>query len=142
MSQNNELRIWKINGLEYEIDLEDLETAEKYDAASKVLQDANDELQKRDGTLSEIIGPYCDTFYRFFDTLLGEGEANKIFSGKKNKRIINEVYFGSFAEFIKKQSAAVRDSDYSYANKYRPNREQRRSQGRHNYHNGNYGRRN
>ena len=111
--------IWTVNGCEFEIDMEDAETAEKYDSAIAVLEDAeNIEFS----TLSKKIRAYCKAFRDFYDTLLGENASEKIFAGiNDNCRKYDEIY-SSLLDFIAKQRAISSNRMNEISKKYAPKR--------------------
>ncbi len=122
MSQNENERIWKINGLELELDLED---ADVFENTIKAFEQMDADAQNLDkvGSMPDYIRGYCDIHYKLYDRLFGEGTGEKIFNGKKNTRICDEVYddFLSFANDIVKRANARR---FNMNNKYMPNKKQ------------------
>lgn len=122
MSQND--YTWEYNGESYELDLDDLETSERFENAIDILTKREKEMTK-DGKLSTTIRGYCAMYYEFFDNIFGEGSANKIFEGKTNARLCEEVYFNSFIPFAKKQGDKMRSRRQNLA-RMPQNREQRR----------------
>lgn len=119
MSQENE-RIWKINGLELELDLEDADEFEKVVKAFEQMDVDGQNLEKV-GNMPDYIRGYCDIHYKLYDRIFGEGTGEKIFGGKKNTRVCEEVYddFLSFAsEIIRK----VNERRFRMNNKYMPNK--------------------
>lgn len=68
--------IWSINGCEFEVDMEDAETVDRYLSALKILENADN---KQVSNISEKIRTYCKTFREFYDVFLGEGTFEKIF---------------------------------------------------------------
>ena len=111
--------IWSINGYEFEVDMEDAETADRYLAALKVLENArNTEVN----SISEKIRTYCKTFREFYDTFLGEGTSEKIFSGvKDNSRKYDEV-FESLLDVISRQRVESEGRMSGIAQRYAPKR--------------------
>lgn len=113
------LTTWEINGLELELDIEDAETSEKYFSAFEKMEQREKEIQKN-GKHSEFIKAYSNMFYELFDNLFGIGTAEKIFDGKKNARLCDEVY-DNFLSFVKKQSEEALNRRNSIKTKYNPN---------------------
>lgn len=113
------LTTWEINGLELELDIEDAETSEKYFSAFEKMEQKEKEIQKN-GKYSEFIKAYSNMFYELFDNLFGTGTAEKIFDGKKNARLCDEVY-DNFLSFVKKQSEEALNRRNSIKTKYNPN---------------------
>ena len=70
--------IWSINGCEFEVDMEDADTAERYVSALKILENSQN---IKVNSLSEKIRAYCKAFREFYDTFLGEGTSEKLFTG-------------------------------------------------------------
>jgi len=120
--------IWEYNGNEFEFDMQDLEYAERYDAAMKNL--ANREKKaKKDGSLSERIKDYDDMIRSMFDDLLGDGAGDDVLGDKVNVRNCDEAY-DSFITFIANQKKENDERSAEFINRmksYGPNREQRRA---------------
>lgn len=129
MSQNDKNeRIWKINGLELELDLEDVDEFEKVMKAFEQMDEDEKKLDKV-GSMPDFIRQYCDVYYKMYDRIFGEGTAEKIFNGKKNARICDEVW-DNFLGWIQ---AAVRKANARRSQlnkKYMPERDQNRDQRR------------
>lgn len=116
---------WEINGLTFELDLEDADTAERYENAFDQMA-AEEKKMPKDGKLSEQIRAYCKLFENLYDNLFGEGAGKAILTDKANTRICNEVY-DSFLAFVAKQKNESMAFQNSMVNKYSPNRAQRRA---------------
>lgn len=116
---------WEINGKTYELDLEDAETAERYESAFEMM-DKEEKQMPKDGKPSERIRSYCKLFENLYDRIFGDGSGKAILGDKANTRICNEVYddFLRFVSFQKQESLAFQNSLVS---KYSPNRAQRRA---------------
>lgn len=126
MSQNE--RIWKINGLELELDLEDVDEFEKVMKAFEQMDEDEKKLDKV-GSMPDVIRQYCDVYYKMYDRIFGEGTGEKIFNGKKNARICDEVW----DNFLGWMQAAVRKASARRSQlnkKYMPDREQNKDQRR------------
>lgn len=123
MSQVNTM--WEINGLSYELDLQDAETAERYEDAFDKMADEEKNLSKA-GKLSERIRAYCDLFTNLYDRLFGEGSGKAILGDKANIRTCNEIY-DDFLAFVAKQRDETLAFQNNMVNKYSPNRAQRRA---------------
>lgn len=119
MSQENE-RIWKINGLELELDLEDADEFEKVIKAFEQMDVDGQNLDKV-GNMSDYIRGYCDIHYKLYDRIFGEGTGEKIFGGKKNTRVCEEVY-DDFLSFARESIRKVNERRFRMNNKYMPNR--------------------
>lgn len=90
-------------GLEYEIQMDDVEFQERYEDAFAKMGETEKTLQKT-GKLSELTRGYCKMFYTLFDDIFGKGAGEKIFEGKLNTSLCDEVY----ESFIDTCSADVR----------------------------------
>lgn len=90
--------VWQINGMEFPYDFDDLEAIERYEKAFKTMKVKADQMPK-DGTRSSQIKLYCEAIFKLFDDLFGKGTADKLFQGKINSRICDEVY-ESFLNFV------------------------------------------
>ena len=117
--------IWEINGNAYELDLQDAETAEKYEEVFNQLESEEKALPK-DGKPSERIKAYYQLFVNLYDRLLGNGSGVAILGEKANVRVCNEVY-DDFLSFVARQKQETIDYQNSLISKYSPNRAQRRA---------------
>lgn len=117
MSQSD-LTKWEVNGLVFELDLEDYDDARRYEEAFSKLSIKESEIQK-DGMLTDKMKAYCDLYYTLFDDLFGAGSGQKIFNGKYNTRVCEEV-FNSFFEFAKIQANKGFERRQKMAVKYQP----------------------
>lgn len=124
MSQNNDERIWKINGLGLELDLEDADVFEKVMKSFEQMDEDAKSLGKV-GSMPDFIRGYCNIHHKFYDRVFGDGTGERIFGGKKNTRICDEVYdnFLSFMQAAVKKANARR---FEMSNKYAPNRGKRK----------------
>ena len=126
MSQEKDnLYVWKINGLNLELDMEDADVMEKYNQAFDKMEKTEKNLINI-GEKGNFIRKYCQMFYDLYDDLFGAGTGNKIFNGKKNARICDEVY-SSFLEFVSLQTKESIQRRSEFISKYKPNRQKRRS---------------
>lgn len=114
--------IWKINECEFELDMEDADTSERYLSAMEALKNYD---FSEAVNIAEKIHKYCDVFRKFYDVLLGEGASAKIFNGiKDNKRKYDAVY-ESLLEFISNQRIASDKRMNEIAQRYLPKRVKR-----------------
>ena len=120
------LKIWEINSLKLELDMEDADVQERYENAFEKLSEEENQI-KKDGKMSEFTRSYCNLFVRLYDKIFGEGTSEKIFAGipVSISRYI-EIY-DSFLEFIKQQTDDTNANIAKKVAKYRPNRQQRQS---------------
>lgn len=116
---------WEINGKTFELDLEDADTAERYEEAFDKMGDEEKKMPK-DGKASEKIRAYCKLFENLYDRLFGEGSGKAILGEKANTRICNEVY-DDFLNFVSTQKSQTLAQQSSIVSKYSPNRAQRRA---------------
>lgn len=122
------MSLWKWNNVELEVDMEDAEFLERYEAAFKKMGETEKTLQKT-GSLSEIVKEFCKMFYDLFDDLFGDGTGDQLFTGKMNSRICEECYDSFLAE-CQKGILAAAERRNNRMNKFRPNRQQRRKTGK------------
>ena len=81
----------KILDVELEdIDLLDLEVAEKVEKATKKVEEK--EKNNKATSLSEQIKQQCEIIFDFFNDIWGEGTDKKVFGDKTNIRICYEAY--------------------------------------------------
>lgn len=116
---------WEVNGKTYELDLEDADTAERYEAAFEMMEKEEKQMPK-DGKPSDRIRAYCKLFESLYDRLFGEGSGKAILGDKANTRICNEIY-DDFLHFVTVQKQETLAFQNSMVNKYSPNRAQRRA---------------
>ena len=95
-------QIWEYNGYQFEFDLMNAETADRYDQALAKMEEKEKRIRKS-GRLSETIKDTCDMVYDFFDDIFDDGASEKIIGKNYNLRACSEAYFGSFIPFANKQ---------------------------------------
>ena len=122
------MSLWTWNNVELEVDMEDVEFLERYEAAFEKMGETEKTLQKT-GNHSEIVKGYCRMFYELFDDLFGDGTGEQLFCGKMNSRICEECY-DSFLTECQKGILAAAERRNNRMNKFRPNRQQRRKAGK------------
>ncbi len=119
-------KIWEINGLSLELNLEDADCMERYENAFDKMSEEEKQLPK-DGKSSVQIRAYCRLFRDLYDRLFGEGTSEKIFKGiPDNTDVYDEVYY-SFLDFVTAQKVAAKTKRNEKLSKYRGNRRQRRN---------------
>ena len=116
-----------INNVELEdIDIYDLDTAEKYEAAITQFQKEATELKSVSdaggAVLSTTIKKQCNAVFDCFNTVFGEGTDKKVFGNKTNLMVCLKA-FEELAVFANKQ----KDEMEKMANKYSPSRAQKRA---------------
>lgn len=110
-----------INGVELEdIDIYDLEVAEKYEKALVIVQEYS--LLDDSKSLSDGIRFQCNLIFDFFNTVFGEGADKKIFGNKVNLMTCVK----SFEEVVLRMNEQKKEIE-KLSNKYSPNRAARRS---------------
>lgn len=119
------LTTWEINGLNLELDIEDYNDNVKYRNAFAVMDKEEKALQK-DGDRGEFIKRYCLMYYHLYDNIFGEGTGERIFNGKFNSRICDEIY-DSFLGFVRAQTEEAQKRKSEFASRYTPNRAARRA---------------
>lgn len=105
---------WKINNLELEFDIFDLENSEKYEKAFEQMS-AEEKAIKRDGKMSEFIRSYCDMYYHLFENLFGKETADKLCK-RYNSNEWEQVY-GSFLDYIQSQNNEAQKMRASIVNR-------------------------
>lgn len=105
---------WKINNLELEFDIFDLENSEKYEKAFEQMS-AEEKAIKRDGKMSEFIRSYCDMYYHLFENLFGKEIADKLCK-RYNSNEWEQVY-GSFLDYVQSQNNEAQKMRASIVNR-------------------------
>lgn len=113
-----------VNGIELELDLADADMAEKAEAAIKNVQEEAGK-QQSSGGLADNIRAICGLVNRCFDTIFGDGAADKIF-GEKNNMVTSIDAFVALTAEIKKQGEGIQSHTQGIVAQYSPNRLQRR----------------
>lgn len=118
-------KIWEINGLSLELDLEDADCADRYENAFEKMSEEEKQIPN-DGKLSTRIRAYCKLFRDLYDRIFGVGTSEKIFKGiSDNTDSYDEIYY-NFLDFVAAQQIAAAEKRSEKLSKYRPNRQQRR----------------
>ncbi len=111
--------IWTINGCEFEIDMEEADTVERYLSALKILENSQN-IETKIG--SEKIRAYCRIFREFYDAFLGDGTSEKLFAGiNDNSRKYDEI-FESLLDIISRQRAESEGRMSKISQRYAPKR--------------------
>lgn len=99
----------KINGVEFDIDFMDAETAERYEAAYEEYGTAYKayaaELASSGKSYSLAIRRGCELVFNFIETLIGDGACNEIFGDECNLRECFKAFNEITAEFERQQKA-------------------------------------
>lgn len=117
-----------VNGVELEdLDFMDANIVEKYEfACENVVKDMAEISNKKNLKNSEAIRLECESVFKFFNTVFGEGTDKKVFGDKVNLMVCIKAF-----EDVKNYQS---DKDKEFAeyasklkSKYSPNRAQRRA---------------
>lgn len=114
-----------INGAEFELDTMDLEVSEKIDSELKKFGEKVNSIGNT-ATRTGVIKGFVLATSNFFDSVLGNGSAEKIFNGKKNFNLAIHC-MDQFVEEIDKNDKAAASEMEVINKKYSPNRAKRRS---------------
>ena len=110
-----------INGVELEdLDIYDVEVAEKFDKALKDIDIAKEEVKGMGNV--EGIRTLCTAIFEVFNAMFGEGTDKKVFGNRVNLLICLKA----LEEFVLKMKEQEKEID-KLMNKYSPNRAARRS---------------
>ena len=119
------MKIWKINGLELTLDMEDADTVERYESAFEAMTKEENET-KNITKLSEKIRSYCRIFRNLYDGIFGEGTSAKIFADVPENSAEYDRIYCDFLDFVKNQQSNSAQRRSGILAKYSPNRQQRR----------------
>lgn len=119
-------KIWEINGISLELDIEDADVMERLENAFETMKNDESAVPK-DGKASVRIRAYCAMFRNLFSNIFGSDETEKIFKGvPTNSSAYDDVYI-SFLEFINTQKDDIARAKSEKLERYRPNRQQKRA---------------
>ncbi|MDE7364592.1 MAG: hypothetical protein K2N27_06875 [Ruminococcus sp.] len=119
------MKIWKINGLELTLDMEDADTAERYESAFELMMKEENETRNI-AKLSQKIRAYCKIFRNLYDRIFGEGTSAKIFENVPENSAEYDRIYCDFLDFVKNQRSDSAQRKSRILAKYSPNRQQRR----------------
>ena len=112
---------WRYNDLEFELDMQDVETVERYEAALEAMGRREVEIPSQ-GPVSTILREYCNLYIELFNDLLGIDDAReRLFGGKLNAAACEEAY-DSLLSFVKAQAAQSEARRSAILAKYSPDR--------------------
>lgn len=114
----------KLNGVEFDLDLMDLDVAEKVERETKKVAIETEKAKGKNR--SESIKIQCYAVFNCIDNILGEGAHKKIFGDKVNLRDCLRVFEQLILE-MQKQDEEDKKEFSQMASKYSSNRAQRRS---------------
>lgn len=120
---------WSYNGLEFEVDMADVDFASKYEDAFDKLGEKEKQIPKT-GKSSEVMKYYCNMFCGLFDDIYGAGTSQKMFDGRLNAAKCEEAY-DAFLSAAKRDNVNILQKRAAVLNKYAPNRAQRRYNNKH-----------
>lgn len=113
---------YTINGVDVEYDTFDLTNMELFASESKkVVEFIKNDLSAASGF--DKLHEYVEIVRDFFDTLIGDGTAEKVFGERDNIRTIRNGYM----DFVRKVVAATEEFQHEYDGAEKLNREQRRA---------------
>ena len=98
---------YTINGVEVEHDTFDLDQMERLEEAVRRVKEDMSALRDRtdgEGSAIELLREQAEVFLDFFDDVLGEGSARKIFGGRVNIRDISNGYTGFINDVAAQQA--------------------------------------
>lgn len=124
----------KINGVEFEIDINDLDVSEKIEEQMNLVLEKIHNANPK--TRTEGIKEVYNVVANCFNKVLGKGAADKIFKGKKNM-MFSLKCFEEFATTMQEADINTGKELEKMKNKYSPNRAQRRDNNSHNNNNSN-----
>lgn len=116
---------WKFNDFKTDIDFTDADFMEKFENAYDDMMRNVDNVPKI-GKVSERIWKQCEVFDTFFTTVFGPGATDKMFGTKKSVET-RVAACNSLYDFKNAEDARYK----SMVSKYKPNRQQRRSNEKH-----------
>lgn len=114
--------VFRHNGAEYEFDMFDADTADKFQTAYENMQ-KNEKDAPKDGRLAELTRGQCKLIKAFFNDTLGAGSGDAVCGEKDNLSACYEAY-SKFMDFINEQKKHLKEISFGFA-KY-SNRQQRR----------------
>lgn len=112
-----------INGVELEdIDIYDLEVAEKYDKVLENLKEIEQNNNSTNMSMVDTIKIQCNAIFDVFNLMFGEGTDKKVFGSKVNLLVCMEA----FEELVSQMNDKKAEME-KITNKYSTNRANRRS---------------
>lgn len=118
--------MWDYNGLQFEIDMQDVDFAKKYKQVfDKMGQDAS--AIPKTGESAEIVEAYVEMYEGMFNGLFGVDTARSLTGGKRSATRLEEAY-DSMLSFIAEQNASVQSKRTDMISRYSPNRATRRAE--------------
>lgn len=115
--------IWEYNGHQFELDLQDVETIERYEDAFAKMADREKSLQKH-VKKSEEMRDICVLLYGIFDEIFGEGTSTMMFGEKLNSGKAADAYI-SFLAFARAQMDFADEQQQTIKQRYSVDRAKR-----------------
>lgn len=117
-------KVWNYGGASFTLDMDDVETAERYEVAFQKMQA---QFAEPDGTSEAAkLRAYCEAIRFLFDELFGEGTAEKLLGGKLNLAACDDAY-ESFLTFVQAQTVESMNRRIEMLSRFAPNRAARRA---------------
>lgn len=117
-------KVWNYGGASFTLDMDDVETAERYEAAFQKMQA---QFAEPDGTSEAAkLREYCEAIRFLLDDLFGEGTAQKLLGEKLNIAACDDAY-GSFMTFVQAQTVEIENRQREMFSRFAPNRAARRA---------------
>lgn len=120
-----ESKTWEYNGVSLELDMDDIETAERYQAAFDAMLETYQEPAEGTGTV-ERLRKYCEAIRFLFDRIFGDGTATKLMGERLHIGACEDAY-DSFLTFVQQQTTDRTARHIQMIRKYAPNRAQKRA---------------
>ena len=125
------MSVISVNGIELDLNLLDADVLERYEKLNaEIVEKINEKTQYENVSTADGMRIQCRHIDGFFDTLFGDGTADKLFGGGNDLRIRMEA----FAQ-VAAAGDSVREEINTISGKYGAgrimNREQRRQQQKH-----------
>lgn len=112
-------QIWEINGVELELDLEDIEVMERYENAFGIMAEEEKSIPEK-GKSSQKGRAYCEMFHHLYNNIFGDGTAEKIFANTKMHTGIYLDIYENFLEFVEMQKVKIAQGRAERIAKYLP----------------------
>ncbi len=115
---------WEFSGVSLVLDMDDVNTIERYENAFAAMQERFGEQEETASTAGKL-RVYCEAIRFLFDTIFGAGTADALLGEGLHIGKCEEAY-DSFLAFVQAQTAERTERHAQMVRKYMPNRAQRR----------------
>ena len=117
----------KLKNIEVDFSFTNADDVERLELAIKKVKEKSEEYKRQEMNLSDAIRKECKVIDDFFDTVFGEGIAQKLFEGKMDLEEHAELFIEIANEKVR-QTKGMQEiyNNLENKSKYMPNREQRR----------------